>query len=192
MSMAISPSPSTNVAWQSAPPPHRPDFAKDMKAVADLFGMSAADLKTQLASGKSLADVAQTKGVARTDLVSVLKTAMQANAPTGTVQANAPVAVPGDFTSHLDEMVNHIVDHKGMGGPPATRGQATDVSAIDFKARVEQMLASVASQLNLTPADLISQLEKGTSLSDIATKAGTTSSQLLDNISSGPAVNVLT
>ncbi|MCU1429321.1 MAG: hypothetical protein JWL83_3321 [Actinomycetia bacterium] len=183
MSMAISPSPSTNVAWQSAPPPHRPDFAKDMKAVADLFGMSAADLKTQLASGKSLADVAQTKGVARTDLVSVLKTAMQ---------ANAPVAVPGDFTSHLDEMVNHIVDHKGTGGPPATRGQATDVSAIDFKARVEQMLASVASQLNLTPADLISQLEKGTSLSDIATKAGTTSSQLLDNISSGPAVNVLT
>jgi lambda repressor-like predicted transcriptional regulator len=189
MTMAISAATSTPVQWPQTAggtPPPPPDFAKNMQSVADLFGMSTDDLKSQLAGGKSLADIAQSKGVSRDTLVQTLEKSMQANAP-----ANAPA----DFSQNLDAIANRIVDHKGVGGIGGGHHhharRATDVSGIDFQSNTDQLLSSVANQLNLSPSDLVAQLQSGLSLTDISTQAGTNPSQLFDSIGTGNAVNLL-
>jgi hypothetical protein len=171
-----------NVQWQSTARAHRPDMKKDMQSVADLFGISTDDLMSQLKGGKSLAEIAQSKGVSRTDLVATLEQSIKANAPTD---------VQTDFSSRIDDMVNRIVDRKGMPGPPPARPQSDDVSGVDFKAKVEQMLSTIASQLKISPDDLVSQLQHGSSLREIAVNAGSDPTQVLDAIGRGLAVNVL-
>jgi lambda repressor-like predicted transcriptional regulator len=194
MTMAISSATTTPVQWQTGTTPSPPpDFGKNMQSVADLFGMSTDDLKSQLQSGKSLADIAQSKGVSRDTLVSTLEKSMQANAP-----ANAPAG----FASQLDNIVNHMVDHKGMGGPGGMGGvggghhhhgarQATDVSNVDFQSNTDSLLSTIANQLNVSPSDLVSQMESGMSLTDISTQAGTDPTQLFQSIGTGNAVNLL-
>jgi lambda repressor-like predicted transcriptional regulator len=185
---SISSATTTNVQWQSTQRPDRPNFDKDMQAVADLLGVSTDDLKSELQSGKSLADVAQEQGVSRDDLVSTLEKSMQ---------ANAPADVPSDFASHIDDIANKIVDQKG--GVHGAHGhghghrppQADDVSSTDFAAKAQQMLETIATQLKMSPTDLLSQLQQGTSLQSIANNAGTDTSTLLDSIGRGLAVNVL-
>jgi lambda repressor-like predicted transcriptional regulator len=188
MSMAISSATDAQVQWQ--PPAQRPGFDKDMQSVANLLGMSSADLKTAMQGGQSLADLAQSKGVSRADLVSTLETSMKANAPSSVSSTSST-----GFAAHLDNIVNHIVDHKGgvggPGSPGGDRGQATDVSGVDFQANAQQMLTSIANQLQMSPADLLAKLEGGSSLQAIVTQAGTDPAQLLDSLGTGLAVNVL-
>jgi hypothetical protein len=74
------------------------DFKQRMQPVADLFKMSSDDLMSELKSGKSLADIAQEKGVSRDDLINAVKQGLSQN---GNVDA-----------SKLDEIANRIVDHK--------------------------------------------------------------------------------
>jgi lambda repressor-like predicted transcriptional regulator len=135
-------------------------------------------------SGKSLADIASSKGVSRDDHVATLKQAIQSNAPAG---------APPDFASHHDDMVNRIVDHKGgVHGAHHHRSQpADDVSGTDISAKADEVLSTIANQLNLSPDDLLTQLQQGTSLRDIAVQAGSDPTQLLDTIGRGLAVNVL-
>src|SRR5690348_5146620 len=74
------------------------DFKQRMQPVADLFKMSSDDLMSELKSGKSLADIAQEKGVSRDDLINAVKQGLSQN---GNVDE-----------SKLDEIANRIVDHK--------------------------------------------------------------------------------
>ncbi|MDQ1519007.1 MAG: hypothetical protein QOI55_80, partial [Actinomycetota bacterium] len=89
------------------------------------------------------------------------------------------------------DMVNRIVDQKGLPGQQPARPRADDVSAVDFKAKADQVIATIAQQLNLSADDLVSKLQSGTSLRSIAVQAGTDPAQLLDTIGRGLAVNVL-
>ena len=83
---------------------HRMD-TKVLSAVADKLGMSADDLKTQLSSGKSLADVATSKGLSRQDLISTIKSALTSTAATGI--SGTPTA---SNTPSLDDIANKIAD----------------------------------------------------------------------------------
>src|SRR5437016_8774548 len=77
---SISSTTTSAVQWQSTQRPQRPNFEKDMTAVADLLGVSTDDLKSELQSDKSLADIADAKGVSRDDLLATLEQSMKANA----------------------------------------------------------------------------------------------------------------
>jgi hypothetical protein len=78
------------------------------------LGMDAGDLKTALAGGQTLADVAKSRGVAKDDLVAATAKDMQANAPAG---------APALDDAKAAEMATNLVEGKhpppgGHHGPP--------------------------------------------------------------------------
>jgi hypothetical protein len=75
------------------------DIKQRMQPVADLFHESSDQLMSELQSGKSLAQIAQEKGVSRDDLLNAVKQGLSTNAPAGA------------DSSKLDAIANQIVDH---------------------------------------------------------------------------------
>ena len=90
-----------------------------MGPVAKLFGMTADELTQALQGGKSLSDIAATKGVSNTDLVAAIKQGLESNAPEG---------APKLSSSQLDNIASRIANHKGLGGPGGPAGPSADGS----------------------------------------------------------------
>jgi lambda repressor-like predicted transcriptional regulator len=125
-----------------------------MAAAAAYIGISAADLKTQLASGTSLADIAVANGKTRDGLIAALVAAEQQALGTFVDQKGFPSAGrPG-------------VDHMGGRGPFGLGAQGDP-------------LATAATFLGTTTADLRTKMESGQSLAQVATAAGKTRDALV-------------
>ncbi|HTH70268.1 MAG TPA: hypothetical protein VL493_03250 [Candidatus Saccharimonadales bacterium] len=124
-------------------------------AAATYIGITAADLKTQLAAGKSLADIAVANGKTRDGLIAALTAAEQQSISTF-VDAKG-TAFPGG---------------PGLGGPGGPRG------GFGFGVQGDP-LATAATFLGTTTADLRTKMEAGQTLTQIATAAGKTRDQLV-------------
>jgi hypothetical protein len=96
-----------------------------MKAAADYLGFSQAQLRAQLQSGKSLADLAKAHGKSVSGLEDAILTAMTSwiNSST-TLNATQRAAMISQMKSHLDTMVNTFAGRMGMhpAGSPAWDG----------------------------------------------------------------------
>lgn len=124
-------------------------------AAATYIGVTAADLKTQLAAGKSLADIAVANGKTRDGLIAALTAAEQQSISTfvdakGTANPGGP----------------------GLGGPGGPRG------GFGFGVQGDP-LAAAATFLGTTTADLRTKMDAGQTLTQIATAAGKTRDQLV-------------
>ena len=86
-----------------------------MTAAATYIGISAADLKTQLAAGKSLADIAVANGKTRDALITALvndaKTKIEAAKTAGTITADQATKLEANLT----DMITRLVDSTGQG-----------------------------------------------------------------------------
>jgi len=125
-------------------------------AAATYIGITPADLKTQLAAGKSLADIAVANGKTRDGLIAALTAAEQQSIATfvdtkGTANPRGPNGGPGN----------------GGPGRPFGFGMQGDP------------LAAAATFLGTTTADLRTKMEAGQTLTQIATAAGKTRDQLV-------------
>ncbi len=135
-------------------------------AVATYLGLTQAELRTQLESGKTLAQVAEAQGKS----VSGLKDAIYADAKSHLDQAVADGRITAaqettrlaDLKSHLDEIVNR------SGPPPRGKGPHGGPGGPAFGA------GAVATYLGLTPAQLGDQLKSGKSLAQVAAAQGKT------------------
>jgi hypothetical protein len=99
----------------------RAHMQKILQPVADELGIPMADLQDALGSGKSLADIAQSKGVSRDDLVKVVADAIQQTRPAGAPQL--------DPTQLANRMVDHVRGHhahRGHGAAGAGGGSDPD------------------------------------------------------------------
>ena len=126
-----------------------------MTAASTYIGITAADLRTQLAAGKSLADIAVANGKTRDGLIAALTAAEQQSISTfvdakGTANPGGP----------------------GIGGPGGPRG------GFGFGVQGDP-LAAAATFLGTTTADLRTKMEAGQTLTQIATAAGKTRDQLV-------------
>jgi DNA-binding phage protein len=124
-------------------------------AAATYIGITAADLRTQLAAGKSLADIAVANGKTRDGLIAALTAAEQQSISTfvdakGTAKPGGP----------------------GLGGPGGPRG------GFGFGVQGDP-LAAAATFLGTTTADLRTKMEAGQTLTGIAAAAGKTRDQLV-------------
>jgi hypothetical protein len=129
-----------------------------MTAAATYIGITPADLKTQLAAGKSLADIAVANGKTRDGLIAALTAAEQQSIATfvdqkGTGFPGGPNGGPGN------------------GGPGRGRG-------FGFGAQGDP-LAAAATFLGTTAADLKTKMASGQTLAQIATAAGKTRDTLI-------------
>jgi len=127
-----------------------PRGADLMAAAATYIGISAADLRTQLAAGKSLADIAVANGKTRDGLIAALMAAEQTS-------------------------ISTFVDQKGMAFPG---GPGRGGPGFGFGAQGDP-LASAATFLGTTTADLRTKMESGQTLAQIAVAAGKTRDALI-------------
>jgi len=151
------------IGGPGAPPPMmgggpRPDMTKTMEPTAKLLGLSTDELKESLHSGTTLAQLAEQKGVSRSDLLSSITQGLKDGAPDG-------VQAPDDAT--LDEMAGNIADGKRPQGPPPPPPQSKDGSP-----RVQQSISSLADALGVNPDDLMTQLNSDGWLDSVAKSRG--------------------
>lgn len=95
-----------------------PGHGTVIKAIADYLGLSETQLRSQLESGKSLADVARAQGKPVSGLENTILAAVtsRVNATTG-LSAAQKAAVISRVKSHLGEIV-HMTWPSGTGGHP--------------------------------------------------------------------------
>ena len=125
-------------------------------AAATYIGIPAADLRSQLGAGKSLADIAVANGKTRDGLIAALVVASQQSISTlGDQKGVANPGGPGGFG--------------GPGGPGFGRG---------FGGQGDP-LAAAATFLGTTTAGLRTKMQGGQTLAAIATAAGKTRDALI-------------
>lgn len=129
--------------------------------VAAYLGLSADELRTQLGSGKTLAEIAAAQGkpVAGLEdaIVADAKTRLDQAVADGKLTAAQEKTMLENLQSHLDDIVNHTGTHAGHR-PAGTRGP--------------HFAAAAAAYLGLTQAELRTQLQAGKSLAQVATAQG--------------------
>jgi hypothetical protein len=135
-------------------------------AIASYLGLTPAQLRQQLRSGKTLAQIA----VAQGKTVAGLENAIYADVQTHLDRAVAngrltkvqESALLGRLKSRLDDLVNHAFPK--MDARPGLRGP--------------RLGAAVTAYLDITPAQLRTELRAGKSLAQIATAHGKTAAGL--------------
>jgi hypothetical protein len=101
----------------------------DLGAVTGYLGLTAAELRTQIESGKSLADVAEAQGKTVSGLEDALVAAatkkLDAAVAAGKLSATLGATMLADLKSHVDDMVNR------SGPPPRGQGAHPGASSAD-------------------------------------------------------------
>jgi hypothetical protein len=151
-----------------------------MTAAATYIGIPAADLKTQLATGKSLADIAVANGKTRDGLISALVAAQQ--------QAIATL---------VDQKGTPDLGGRGKGGRPGVQGDplaaaatylGTTTADLRTKEEAGQTLAQIATAAGKTREALIQALvNDATTKIEAAKTAGTITAAQATQLEAGLA-----
>jgi hypothetical protein len=160
----------------------------DMTNTAKALGLSSDDLQSELQSGKTLDSIAQDKGVSSDDLLSAVKSDLQANKP-----ADAPELSDDQLT----QMATSIAAGKGPGGPGGAHGhhhgggggQATASILGTDASDTSSNLSSLADALGTSSDDLLSQLSSGNDLSSLFGQSGSATWNSSGASTSGLAVD---
>ena len=136
---------------------------KNVAAIASILKLTEAELKTQVQSGKTLAQIATAQGVdiklVVDAIVADMKSHIADEVKSGEItQAQADTKL-ADVTAKATERVNNVRPARGEGMHGGPKGHGRNVAAI-------------ASVLKLTEAELKTQVESGKTLAQIATTQG--------------------
>jgi uncharacterized protein (DUF433 family) len=136
---------------------------KGAEAVATALGITVEELKTELSSGKSIADIAKAKNVDIAKVIAAMTAQMKAHLDEEVTsgkhtQAEADAKL-AEFTTRVTEMVNKAGGPKAgqKGGPGGKHGKGGFVTD------------ALATVLKTTSTDLHTQLRSGKSIADVAT-----------------------
>jgi hypothetical protein len=131
---------------------------KAMKPVETLLGVTHDELLESLRGGATLAEVADAKGISRSDLVDAVAGGLAAIAPPGAEQLGDPTT-----------LAERIVDHAGPAGSGPGDGRAWERGA-ELSLRAETALSGLADLLEMDANGLLAELVSGTSLVEIASR----------------------
>ena len=94
--------------------------------VADILGMTPQDLRTELQAGKSLAQVAEAKGISRDTLKAKLleahKTRIDAAVAAGKLTAEQAQTMTERASAHIDQMLDRTPGQRPNPRGPRTGG----------------------------------------------------------------------
>jgi uncharacterized coiled-coil protein SlyX len=137
----------------------------ELDAAASFLGLTAAELKSQLVAGKTLAQVATDRNKSVADLVAALKAAevkkLDAAVAAGRLTAAQEATIVAGLTQRLTDLVNRTKP-VGRGGP--RHGDELNVAA---------------TFLGLTAAELKTQLVAGKTLAQVATDRNKSAADLV-------------
>jgi len=120
-----------------------------LATAAAYIGITEAELRTELQTGKTLAEIAVAHGKTRDGLIAALS-----------------AEATKQITTAVDKPGRPFTDHGGRGGPGGVRGVTNDIAA-------------AAAYIGTTEADLRTKLQAGQTLTQIATAAGKTRDGLI-------------
>jgi uncharacterized protein YidB (DUF937 family) len=131
----------------------------DLGEAAKVLGISEDELKTRLANGDTLAEIAKDEGVDVQKVIDALVTA-------GTKAIDEAAA---DAKAHLEDRITELVNNgfPGKGDHPGPGGPGMGHFGFGFPD-----LATVAKTLGLSEDQLMEKLRSGQSLADIAKAQG--------------------
>ena len=145
-------------------------FRKNMDQVASDLHITKHQLVQDLSSGKSLDDVAASSNITQTQLQSDFQTMIQ-NELQARVDAHHMISTrEAKLQENLYNQLPKFMANKHVMHKPAK-----------FEASM-YVLNFVATQLHMTPAELVSQLKSGKSINEIATVQGIAPSKLQSDI----------
>lgn len=155
---------------------HRHVELRGLDAAASYLGVTEEQLRTEIASGKSLAEVAKAKGKAVDGLVDALvadaKTKIAAAVTAGRLSQGEADRVTASLEEHVTELVNsNIAPRVGPG-----RGFGFGFG----HERLFGGLDAAASYLGITEAQLRKELMSGKTLADVAEAKGKSVDGLVD------------
>ncbi|MDP4171676.1 MAG: hypothetical protein Q8906_13775, partial [Bacillota bacterium] len=141
------------------------------KNAATALNVDQKTLISDLKSGKSLADIASSKGISKSTLISTLisaqKTALDKAVSNGKLTADQETKILANANTRISKMV----DQKGLPKMDFNRGKD------GFR-----MFKNAATALNVDQKTLINDLKSGKSLADIASSKGISKSTLISNL----------
>jgi lambda repressor-like predicted transcriptional regulator len=148
------------------------EVAAYIVAAAAALGMSTDEVVEALASGLTLADLADQQSVSRGDLVAALV-------------ADAPAELQA--SGEVEEMVAHLVDQVGLGGPGGGRPPrgSTGVLGESLTSDQQTTLDLLSGLLDTSSSDLVSALRGGTSLATLLSGAGVSYDALAGAVEAG-------
>ncbi len=155
-------------------PPGPPPGGGPQAVVAELTGLSTDEIADQLASGSSLADVAESAGVGRDELIAAL-----------VEDAPPRLAASGDVESIVSDMVDEAGGPRRPGrpdGPPPPPSGALTGNTTDQQSAV---LDAIADLLDTDQESVIDQLSNGADLAEMLDRAGVTQDELAAAIEPG-------
>jgi DNA-binding phage protein len=120
-----------------------------LATAATYIGITEAELRTELQTGKTLAEIAVAHGKTRDGLIAALS-----------------AEATRQITTAVDRPGTAFKEHGGRVGPGGVRGIANDIAA-------------AAAYIGTTEADLRTKLQAGQTLTQIATAAGKTRDGLI-------------
>lgn len=154
----------------------------NLSTIATALNMTEAELRTELQAGKSVADVASAKGVALDTVVNAVADAYKqtldqavadgriTQAQADTLLANLRATLPG----HLQ--VRPVTGLGGSGFGKGGRGKG------GFGVKGVAPLSVIAPVLNMTEAELRTELQAGKSIADVAGEKGVSLDAVSDAI----------
>jgi hypothetical protein len=131
---------------------------------AAALGMTEAELRTELSAGKSIAQVAEAKGVALQTVIDALVDAREAHIAAHVAEGKLTQAEADRILADLETRVTEMVNKTGLPSRDGHGGRGGRGMHGHLKAASEQ----VASVLKLTVDELRTQLRDGKSLAQIA------------------------
>ena len=154
--------------------PKGPD--KNIAAIAAVLKLTEAELKAQVQSGKTLAQIAIAQGVSVQSVVDVLVADMKAHiaqeVASGEITQTQANTMLAKLTAKATERVNNLPPARGEG----MRGEGMRGGPKDSGKNI----AAVAAVLKLTEAELKTQVHSGKTLAQIATAQSVSVQSVVD------------
>lgn len=156
----------------------RMDF---VQRAADVLGMKADELRTELKAGKSISDVAQAKGVSADTVVSKLSEQANAKLDEAVKSGKLTADQAANAKTKMAERIKMAVEQKGLpkfeGRGHGHKGKGSFMHGVP--------LEKAAAIVGLSKEELKKELDTGKSLAEVAQAHGVSRDQLIAKLKDG-------
>jgi len=165
--------------WQSGKGWHggRGMFGAGLSALAKDLNLTRAQLRSDLKAGQSIATIAKAQGVATATLISDLETAAQTKLATLVSAGKLTNAQEQTMLTRIDQRITNFVN-----GTMPKWGQAGANGWHGGRGMFGAGLSALAKDLNLSTAQLRSDLKAGQSIATIAKAQGVATATLISDL----------
>ncbi|NJN67136.1 MAG: hypothetical protein HC884_10710 [Chloroflexaceae bacterium] len=158
-----------------SPPPH----GGNLETIAETLGMTTEDLMSALQEGKTIAEVAETQGVDLDTVVDAVLTEVEARLDT---QVEAGRLTQDEADERLAEARERITEQMNETRPSGEREGSAPPDRMSPPPHGGGNLETIAETLGMTTEDLLSALQEGKTIAEVAEAQGVDLDTVVDAV----------